>query len=175
MNREEKGQVIEEVRDSLNRSKVALVSHYRGLTVAQMSDLRRKFRAAGVEYRVVKNTLAKRASAGGEFDALKNLLTGPTGLAMSPDPVAPAKVISAFAKDNPTLEVVGGVLNGKLIDAAEIAALATLPSREVLVARMLGSLMGPVQGLVGVLHAVPASFVRALDQVRQQKERQEAA
>ncbi|MBF0152428.1 MAG: 50S ribosomal protein L10 [Magnetococcales bacterium] len=174
MNREEKSQVIDDVRASLGRSRVAVVAHYRGMTVGEMTELRRKIRESGSEFRVVKNTLAKRAAQGTPFEGLDALLTGPTSLATSMDPVAPAKALDDFAKDHPNLQIVGGVLDGKLVDAKGITALAKLPSREVLLARMLGSLNSPIQGFVGVLAAVPGSLVRVLAQIQKQKEEQAA-
>ncbi|MBF0424711.1 MAG: 50S ribosomal protein L10 [Magnetococcales bacterium] len=174
MNREEKSQVIDEVRATLGRSKVVVVAHYRGMTVDEMTALRRKFRESGSEYRVVKNTLAKRAAQGTPFEGLGSLLTGPTSLATSADPVAPAKVLDEFVKDHPNLQIIGAVLDGKILKAEEVVALAKLPSREVLLARMLGALNAPIQGFVGVLAAVPGSFVRALGQIQKQKEQQAA-
>lgn len=175
MNQTEKGQVIVQLREMLQRSSVAIVAHYRGLTVAEMTELRRKFRNSGVEYQVVKNTLARLATQETEFASLKQFLSGPTSMAVSSDVVAPAKVIMEFAKTHPKMQVVGGVLNGSAIDLADIAALAALPSREVLIAQLLGTLQAPIQGIVGVLAAVPSGLVRVLDQVRQQKEQSAVA
>lgn len=170
MNQTEKSKIIEEVQISASRSIVAVVTHYRGLTVADMTDLRRKCRKAGVEFRVIKNTLARRAMQGGPFEPLSALLAGPTGVAFSADPAAPSKVLEEFIKTHPKMQVMGGVLEGKLLDPVGIMALAQLPSREVLLARLLGSLMSPIQGFASVLAAIPAGLVRALDQIRRQKE-----
>lgn len=174
MKQDEKGKIIEEIRTSLNGSKVALVTHYRGLTVAELTDLRRKMRAAGAEYRVVKNTLAKRATQGTPYTALDGFLSGPSGLATSQDPVAPAKVLAEFAKANPKLVLVGGVLDGNKITPEGIQELAKLPSREVLLSQLMGVMNGPIRGFVTVLNQIPASFVRVLEQIRQQKENQAA-
>lgn len=174
MKQEEKGQIIEEIRSIMAGSKVAIVTHYRGLTVAELTDLRRKMRQAGAEYRVVKNTLAKRAAKGTGFENLEGLLSGPTGLATSKDPVAPAKVLAEFAKGNPKLVLLGGVLDGKMLTPEGIQELAKLPSREVLLAQLMGVMNGPIRGFVTVLSQVPASFVRVLDQIRQHKEDQAA-
>lgn len=170
MKQDEKGVIIDEVRQIMEKSSIIIATHYRGLTVAQMGDLRKRMHDNGCQYRVVKNTLAKRASAGTSFEGLSGLLTGPTGLAFSVDPVAPAKVLTGFVKDNPTLEIRGAVMNGQLLDSSSLARLATLPSREVLLAKLLGTMNGPIQNFVGVLAAVPASLVRVLDQIRQAKE-----
>ncbi len=170
MNQEEKGQVVESIHGKLQRSTVAIAAHYRGLTVAEMTELRRKARAAGAEIEVVKNTLARRAAQGTPCEPLVRFLSGPTSLATSVDPVASAKVLMDFVKTHPKMQVVGGVLNGSVIDPVAIAALASLPSREVLLSKLLGTLNAPVQNFVGVLAALPRGLVRALDQIRQQKE-----
>ncbi|MBF0271387.1 MAG: 50S ribosomal protein L10 [Magnetococcales bacterium] len=174
MNQTEKSEIIQEVLDSMGRSEVAIATHYRGLSVAHMTRLRREIRQAGAELRVVKNTLTKRAIQGSKFQPLEKVLTGPTVLAFSKDPVAPAKVLTDFAKKNPLLVIQGGVLNGVFMTPQEITELAKLPSREVLLARLLGTMMNPVQGIVGVLAAVPAAFVRVLDKIREEKEKQAA-
>lgn len=174
MNQTEKSVIIQEVLESMGRSQVAIASHYRGMTVAQMTRLRREIRDVGAELRVVKNTLTRRAIQGSQFEPLGKVLTGPTILAFSKDPVAPAKILTEFAKKNPLLTVQGGVLNGVFMSPADIVELSKLPSREVLLARLLGTMMNPVQNIVGVLAAVPASFVRVLDRIREEKEKQAA-
>ncbi|MEO5346720.1 MAG: 50S ribosomal protein L10 [Magnetococcus sp. YQC-9] len=171
MNQTEKSEIIQEVQESMARSQLAIATHYRGLTVAQMTRLRREIRNAGAELRVVKNTLTKRAIQGSQFQPLEQVLTGPTVLAFSKDPVAPAKVLTEFAKKHPLLVIQGGVLNGNFISPADIVELSKLPSREMLLARLLGTMMNPVQGIVGVLAAVPAGFVRVLDRIREEKEK----
>lgn len=170
MNQTEKEQVVDEVRQELQKASVVIVTRYRGLKVADMTRLRRELHASGSQYRVIKNTLARRAAQGTSFEGLTQFMTGPTGIAISTDPVAPAKVLETFAKKNPLLEVVGGVLNGTVINAAGISELAKLPSREVLIAQLLGTMIAPIQSFVGVLVAVPASLVRVLDRVRESKE-----
>ncbi len=174
MNQTEKSEIIQDVLDSMGRSEVAIATHYRGLSVAQMTRLRREIRQAGAELRVVKNTLAKRAIKGSKFEPLGQVLTGPTVLAFSKDPVAPAKVLADFAKKNPLLVIQGGVLNGVFMNPQDIVELSKLPSKEVLLARLLGTMMNPIQGIVGVLAAVPAGFVRVLDRIREDKEKQAA-
>lgn len=170
MNQTEKKQVVEDVRRELEQASVAIVTRYRGLAVADMTRLRREMRASGSQYRVIKNTLARRASQGTHFEGLGDFLTGPTGLATSVDPVAPAKVLVDFSKKNPMLEVVGGVLNGVVLSTDAINDLAKLPSREVLVAKLLGTMLAPLQSFVGVLAAIPTSLVRVLDRIRESKE-----
>ncbi|MEO5332969.1 MAG: 50S ribosomal protein L10 [Magnetococcus sp. YQC-5] len=171
MNQTEKSEIIHEVQASMARSIVAIATHYRGLTVADMTRLRREMRKSGAELRVVKNTLAKRAMQGSSFQPLGSVLTGPTVLAFSKDPVAPAKVLTDFAKKHPLLVIQGGVLNGVFMTPQDILELSKLPSREALLGRLLGTMMGPIQGIVGVLSAVPASLVRVLDRIREEKEK----
>ncbi len=135
-----------------------------------MTELRANARKVDCGVRVVKNTLVRRALKGTDFGPLDAHLEGPTAIVTSADPVAPAKVLSDFAKEHKNLKILGGVLEGQALDVAGIEALAKLPSREVLVAKMLGTMMAPVQNFVGVLAAVPGGFVRVLEQIRQQKE-----
>ncbi|HAT49937.1 MAG: 50S ribosomal protein L10 [Nitrospirae bacterium] len=170
MKQDEKETIINEVRQIMERSSIVVATHYRGLKVSEMGALRKKMHENGCQYRVIKNTLARRAATGTEFEILSDMLVGPTGLAFSSDPVAPAKVLAGFVKDNPTLEIRGAVLNGKILDGKSLARLATMPSREVMLAKLLGTMNGPIQNFVGVLAAVPASLVRVLDQIRQSKE-----
>lgn len=170
MKHDEKEVIINEVRQIMERSSIVVATHYRGMKVSEMGELRKRMHASGCQYRVIKNTLARRAAAGTEFESLSEMLVGPTGLAFSSDPVAPAKVLAGFVKENPTFEIRGAVLNGKILDHKSLAKLATMPSREVLLAKLLGTMNGPIQNFVGVLAAVPASFVRVLDQIRQSKE-----
>lgn len=170
MNQTEKGKIIEEVRQRLGQTSIAVVTHYRGLSVGDMTNLRSKMRESGCHYQVVKNTLTRRAAKGTDFEKLGEFLTGPTGIAFSSDPVAPAKVLVEFTKKNPALMILGGVLDGTVVTPKDIADLAKLPSKEVLVAKLLGTMMAPVQNFVGVLAAVPASFVRVLDRIRESKE-----
>jgi large subunit ribosomal protein L10 len=170
VNQTEKVRVVEEVRQELDRASVVIVTRYRGLSVADMTRLRREMYAAGIHYQVIKNTLARRATAGTPFEGVAPFLTGPTGVAISADPVAPARVLTAFAKKNPMLEIVGGVLNGTVVTAEGVTELAKLPSKEVLIGKLLGTMIAPIQNFVGVLAAVPAGFVRALDRIREAKE-----
>lgn len=170
MDKTKKGQVIEEVRESFGRSSVGVVTHYRGLTVTEMVELRSKLRELGAEYRVSKNTLVKIAAKDTPFEGLSEYLTGPTAIALSADPVGPAKALTGFAKNNEKLVILGGVLDGKPISPDDIKALAALPSREELLSKLLGTMNGPAQGFVTALSQIPGGFVRCLDQIRQQKE-----
>ncbi|MCD6580438.1 MAG: 50S ribosomal protein L10 [Desulfuromusa sp.] len=168
---ENKVQVVEEFAAKLATAKAAFLADYRGLTVEQVNELRGKLHEAGVEYRVVKNTLLRLAAKGTSFECLSEYLQGPTAIAISQDdPVAPAKVLNDFAKDSKVFELKTGVLDGKILSAEDIKALADLPSREVLLAKMLGSINAPVSNFVGVLAAVPRSLVQVLGAIKDQKE-----
>ena len=167
---EQKQAMVAEVSEVLADSQAAILAEYRGLTVAQMTDLRARARKAGVYVRVVKNTLVRRAVAGSPFECLKDHLTGPLAFAASQDPVAVAKLLVDFAKDNDKLRVMTGSMGGRLISGAEMQALARLPSREVLLSMLLGTMRAPVQKFVQTLNEVPAKFVRTLAAVRDQKQ-----
>lgn len=172
MNKENKQQLVAEMHDKLQRAQAVFLADFRGMNVGQATDLRNDLRKANVEYKVFKNTLLEIASEGTDKKGLTPFLTGPSAVALCyDDPVAAAKVLAKYAKDatNPfTLKA--GVLSGKAMNVADIQALADLPSREVLLARMLGSMQAPVGNFVRVLAAVPGGFVRALDAIRIQKE-----
>ena len=169
MNRENKQNVVDELHAAWSESSVGIVAQYSGLNVAAMSDLRGRLHEAGVNLRIVKNTLARRAADGTDFKAAEEFFTGPVAIAYGSDPVGMAKAISDFAKANDALQIRGGVLEGKAIDAAGIKALANLPSREELLAKMLGSMQSPISGFVRTLNEIPASFVRTLAAIRDQK------
>jgi large subunit ribosomal protein L10 len=165
-----KVQLVEEFSAKLATAKAAFVADYRGLNVDQVNELRGKLRDAGVEYRVVKNTLLRLAAKGTDFECLSEYLQGPNAIAIAQeDPVAPAKVLSEYAKDSKFFELKTAVLEGKILNETEIKALAELPSREVLLGKMLGSINAPVSNFVGVLAAVPRSLVQVLGAIRDQK------
>lgn len=167
----EKQAIVAEIKEKLASSKGAVFTNYRGVTVAQDTKLRRKLREAGVEYRVIKNTMTRIAAKELGLDGLEAHLEGPTALAVSAtDPVAPAKLIAEFIKENKVLEIKAGLVEGQLIDVAEVKALASLPSREVLIAKMLGSMQSPISGFVNVLQGTIRNLVYVLDAVRKEKE-----
>lgn len=170
LNLDQKKAVVAEVTEAISGAQAAVLAEYRGLTVAQMTELRRKARESNVYLRVVKNTLARRAVEGSGFECLKEKLVGPLAFAASDDPVAVAKVLSAFAKDNDKLQITSGAMSGKLISLAEIQALAKLPGRQELLATLLGTMQAPIQKFVQTLNEVPSKFVRALAAVRDSKE-----
>jgi len=170
VNRQNKQNVVETLHAAWTEATTGVVTHYRGLTVTEMGSLRRDLRSAEVKMQVVKNTLARRAAEGTDFAVAEEFFSGPTAIAYGTDPVALAKALSDFAKSNKALKILGGVLDGKRLDQADVKALASLPSREVLLAMMLGSMQAPLSGFVRTLNEVPASFVRTLAAVRDQKE-----
>lgn len=172
MGRTEKATSIAELREKLGSARSAVLTDFRGLSVADLTELRTLLRKSAVEYAVVKNTLAKIAVKDTSLAGLSAYLEGPTAIAISrADPVAASKVLSTWGKTRPTFSVKGGMVEGKIVGPAEIAALGDLPSREVLLARMAGAFQAPLQGLVQVLAATIRSLAVVLDQVRQHKEK----
>ena len=172
MNKESKQQIVTELHEKLQQAKAVFLADFRGMSVEQATNLRNELRKAEVEYKVVKNTLLELASKDTDADALNSHYAGPTAIALTyTDPVAAAKVLSKFAKEQQnTFKLKAGVLSGKTITVPDIQALADLPSREVLLAKLLGSLNAPASNFVGLLAAIPGSFVRVLDAIRTQKE-----
>lgn len=169
--RPEKAAKVAELKELLTNSKCAILVDFCGLTVAQDTVLRRKMREAGVNYSVVKNTLLRIAAEEAGIEGLETVLEHNTAIAVAPeDPVAVAKIICEFAKENKALKVKIGVLDGKVISAEEIKALAALPPKEVLIAKMLGSMNAPISGFVNVLQGTIRNVVYALEAVRKQKE-----
>lgn len=169
--RPEKAAKVAELKELLTSSKCAILVDFCGLTVAQDTVLRRKMREAGVNYSVVKNTLLRIAAEEAGIEGLEPVLEHNTAIAVAPeDPVAVAKIICEFAKENKALKVKIGVLDGKVISAEEIKALAALPPKEVLIAKMLGSMNAPISGFVNVLQGTIRNVVYALEAVRKQKE-----
>ena len=150
----EKAESIEALRKRLGDATTAVLTEYRGLTVQQISELRKQLRAASAEYRVVKNRLARVAIEGSPLAPLRPHLTGPIGVAIGrKDPAAVAKALQGFAKANPALQLRVGVVDGQLLDAQGLKAVADLPTREVLRAQVVGALQGPLAQLVGLLQA----------------------
>ena len=154
LNRNEKAAVVTDVAAQVARSQTLALAEYRGLTVAHLDTLRRQARDKGVYLHVVKNTLARRAVAGTPFEVASGAMVGPLIYGFSEDAVAAAKVIADFAKGNDKLVIKGGAYAGKALDEAGVKALASIPSREVLIAQVAGLLKSPIQRLAGVLAAV---------------------
>ncbi|CAG5081112.1 50S ribosomal protein L10 [Thermobacillus xylanilyticus] len=152
---QEKQQIVEEITAKLRESATTVLTDYRGLNVAQVTELRRKLREAGIEFRVLKNTLIRRATANAELTELDSVLTGPTAVAFGKDDaVAPAKILSQFAKENEALKIKGGVVEGRVVGFDEIKALADLPSREGLLSMLLSVLQAPVRNFALAVKAV---------------------
>ena len=171
--RSEKQAVVAELKEKLASAKGAVLVDFRGLTVAQDTVLRRKMREAGVEYRVIKNTLTAIAAKEAGIEGLDTYLVGTTAIAMSSeDPVVAAKIVSEFAKDKEykNLKIKAGIVEGKMIDADGVKALSSLPPREVLIAQVLAGFQAPIAGLVNVLQGTIRNTVYVLDAIRKQKE-----
>lgn len=165
--RAEKEALLQEVRDRLRRAQGAVLLDYRGLTVAEMDELRRRLRERGVELRVVKNTLAWLAAREMGLEGLRPHLDGPTAIAFGyDDPVAVAKGVLDYAEETKKVQLKGGVLEGRVIGLAEVKALARLPGRAELLARVLGGLRAPLAGLAGCLQAPLRGFAGAVEALR---------
>ena len=163
--------VVEEIKEKIEASQSAVLVDYRGLTVEETTELRKKFREAGVEYKVYKNSLMRFAFKDAGMEDFNQYLTGPNGIAFGiEDAVAPAKISKEFAKDHKNLEIKAGVVDGKVIDLNGVIGLAELPPREVLIAQVLGGLNGPISGFANVLNANMRNLVYALDAIREKQE-----
>ena len=170
LNRQEKAIVIEEVTTQVAKAQSIVVAEYRGLDVASVTVLRKTARESGVYLRVLKNSLARRAVAGTPFEALSAQRTGPLIYGISQDPVSAAKVLAAFSKTNEKLVIKAGALPNSLLTVDGVKALATMPSREELLAKLLGTMQAPIVQFVRTLNEVPTKFVRGLAAVRDQKQ-----
>ena len=170
LNLQEKAIVIEEVTTQVAKAQSIVVAEYRGLDVASVTVLRKKARESGVYLRVLKNSLARRAVAGTPFEALSSKLAGPLIYGISADPVNAAKVLAAFAKDNDKLVIKAGALPNSVLDVNGVKALATMPSREELLSKLLGTMQAPIAQFVRTLNEVPTKLVRGLAAVRDQKQ-----
>lgn len=161
--RAEKVAVVDEVRQRLGDASATVVTEYRGLTVAELAELRRSLAAAGGDYKVYKNTLVKLAVGGSEHESISELLSGPTAIAfVQGDVSAVAKALREFSRTYPSLVVKGGLLDGASLSPAQLAALADLPSREVLLAQFAGALSAPLTQLAGLLQALPRNLAYGL-------------
>ena len=170
LNREAKAAVVTEVSAEVAKAKAIIVAEYRGLEVGAITALRKQARNQGVYLRVLKNTLARRAVAGTTFEGLSDKLVGPLIYGMSSDPVSAAKVLNTFAKDNDKLVLKAGALPNSVFDENGVKALASMPSREELLAKLLGTMQAPIAQFVRTLNEVPGRFVRTLAALRDQKE-----
>lgn len=170
LNRNEKQIVIDEISAQLSEAQSIVVAEYRGIDVASVTVLRKKARESGVYLRVLKNTLVTRAIKETNFQQLEDKLVGPLIYAISKDPVAAAKVLSSFAKENDKIVLKAGALPGSVLDSNGIKQLATMPSREELLSKLMGTMQAPIAKFVRTLNEVPTRFVRGLAAVRDQKE-----
>ena len=166
LNLEQKQAVVSEIAAQLGTAQSVIVAEYRGLDVGAVTELRSKARKSGLYLRVLKNSLARRAVKGTPFEKLSDQMTGPLIYGISQDPVAGARVLSAFAKDNEKLVIRAGAMPNVLMSVKDVKALAALPSREELLAKLLGTMQAPVVKLVRTMNEVPGKFVRTLAAVR---------
>lgn len=168
-----KSEKIEEIKEQVSKAKIAIVTDYKSYSVAEITDLRRQLQKENSDYTVVKNTLAKVAIQGTEYEPLAELLKDTVAVAFGyGDQVAPAKVLKEYFRKAKKGEIKGAVLDGKLFNAKEVNQLAELPSKEELYAKMLGSINSPASGLVYAINGVTTALVRAMDEVRKQKQAQ---
>ncbi|TME03042.1 MAG: 50S ribosomal protein L10 [Chloroflexi bacterium] len=170
--KEQKAEQVELIAEKLKRAKVAVLTDYRGLTVSQLQELRAKLRGGDVEYRVIKNTLARRAAEAAGVPALQSELKGPVAIAFGYDDLGlPAKLINEFVRATRLkLEVVGGLVEGRVFSPEQVKQLADLPSRESLIAQLLGTLQSPVAQLVGIMQTPVQQLVGVLDAYKQKLE-----
>ncbi|MEX6724835.1 50S ribosomal protein L10 [Parapedomonas caeni] len=160
MDRVQKKEMVSSLNATFSETSVVVVARNKGLTVSQVNDLRRKMRAAGASFKVAKNKLARLALEGTDYTGISDMLTGPTALGTSKDPVAAAKVIVAFAKDNEKLEIVGGAMGATVLDVNGVKALAELPSLDELRAKLLGLINAPATKVVRVVSEPAAKLAR---------------
>ena len=174
LNLEEKKAVVAEVSAQLQNAQSIVLAEYRGIEVVDMTRLRAKARESGVYLKVLKNSLARRAIADTAFANLSDKMVGPLAYGISADPVAAAKVLSDFAKGNDKLVIKAGAMANYVMDAKGVQALASLPSRDELIAKLMGTMQAPVTKFVQTLNEVPTKFVRGLAAVRDQKQTETA-
>ena len=172
LNLEQKQAVVAEVSAELAKAQAVVLAEYRSLQVSEMTDLRKKARSSGVYLRVLKNTLVRRAVANTPFKALADKMFGPLAYGISSDPVAVAKVFHEYAKANEKLVIKGGAMPDVMMSPKEVGVLAAMPSREQLLATLMGTMQAPVATFVRTLNEVPGKFVRTLAAVRDQREKQ---
>ena len=165
-----KSEKISQMKEKIEKAKVAIVTDYKGLSVEEITKLRRSIQKEDGDYMVTKNTLAKIAIKGTEYEVLADSLTGPVAIAFGfDDQVAPAKVLAKFIKETKKGEILAAAMDGKLLSASEAKALATLPSKQEIYAKMLGCINSPASGIANSINAVMSSLTRAMAAVRDQK------
>jgi len=172
--KQEKIEIVDEIKGKLSSAKAAILTEFQGLSVAEITELRKLFREAGVDYKVYKNTLTRLAVSQLGVNGVDEYLVGTTALAFSEvDPVAPAKIAKNFSVRHQNFKIKAGILDKKLIGSDDVIALADIPSREVLLAMVLGAMQSPISGLLNVLQAPVRDFVRALQNLAEKKEKGE--
>lgn len=170
LNKEEKGQVIEELKDKFSKAKAVILTDYKGMTVAELSELRGLLRGAKVDYRVIKNTFARIASEDTPISTAKDAFKGSVGLAIGyDDPVAVAKKVIEFTRKSEKLRLSGGVIEGKFCVANDIRAIAELPPKEVLLSMLAGAFQAPLSKIAGALSATVSSFAYAMEALKTKK------
>jgi large subunit ribosomal protein L10 len=170
--KEQKAEQVDEIAERLKKAKVAVLTDYRGLTVSQLQDLRTRLRGGAVEYRVVKNTLARRAAEAAGVPSLQSELKGPVAIAFGYDDLGvPAKLINEFVRATRLkLEIVGGLVEGRVFSPDQVKQLADLPSREALIAQLLGTLQSPVSQLVGIMQTPVQQLIGVLNAYKEKVE-----
>lgn len=165
-----KSEKISQIKEKIEKAKVAIVTDYKGLSVEEITKLRRSIQKEDGDYMVTKNTLAKLAVKGTEYEILTDALTGPVAIAFGfEDQVAPAKALAKFIKESKKGEILAAAMDGKLLSAADAKALANLPSKQEIYAKMLGCINSPASGIANSVNAVMSSLTRAMAAVRDQK------
>ncbi|MBW2450640.1 MAG: 50S ribosomal protein L10 [Deltaproteobacteria bacterium] len=168
---EKKKEIVKDLHEKFLRSKVVILTDYKGLDVTTINDLRRRLGAEEIEYKVVKNSLLIRASEETDIALIKDYFKGPSAIALSyDDPIAPAKVLTKFSEEHKQLEIKTGVMDGRVLDMGAIKRISALPGREELLGQFLSVANGVVTGFVRVLNAVPAQFLNVLQAIKEQKE-----
>ena len=175
MPKPEKIETVAELKERIQGNAVAIATQYKGINVEQATELRRKLRAESVVFKVYKNSLVKRALDELGLADANAFLEGPTAWAFCQDPVTPARVLKEFAKNVKAVVMNGGIVEGEVVSREQIQALAFLPSREVLLAQVVGTIAAPLRNLVGTLQAVPRNLVSVLDEIRKKREQEEGA
>jgi large subunit ribosomal protein L10 len=174
LNLEQKKALVAEVSEKVSQAQAIVLAEYRSLEVGQITQLRAKARGAGVYFRVLKNTLARRAVSDTPFAGLAKHMVGPLVYGISTDPISAAKVINDFAKTNDKLVIKAGAMPDQVMSAKEVVTLASMPSRQELLAKLMGTMQAPVTKLAQTLNEVPGKFARTLAALRDQKEKQAA-
>lgn len=170
MEKSQKVKLVEELQEKLQKANATFIAEYKGIKAVDMNEIRKSLRDASIDFKIVRNTLSRRAVKGTAIEPLAERLKGPTAIAFSyKDAAAAAKALVQFTKDKPNLKLMAGTLGSKVIDVNEIKGLAELPPREVLLGRLLGSMKSPVSGFVCVLSGVPRKLVYALSALKDKK------